>query len=294
MFIPTFSICNLMGADRCITEIIVTRISDFMAAHGKIVFPHRHDFYQIVLFTSTGGSHSIDFERYEIVPNQVYYMAPGQIHTWEFEPDTEGYIINFTDALFTSVCHNPHFIREFPLFSSLIGVQLNQLSPAFSTEMKGYFEQMLHEFRNGGEYHKDILRGVLLVILVKLSREAPTVLKEGASRHNILLVQQFEQYIEANFKQKRLPREYAEMLFITPNHLNALTNAIIGKSAGEIIRDRVLLEAKRMLVNSDLMIAQIADVLHFEDNAYFARFFKKYTGVTPENFRKNNPKVSVS
>ena len=76
------------------------------------------------------------------------------------------------------------------------------------------------------------------------------------------------------------------MLFMTPNHLNALSNAVLGKPAGELIRDRVMLEAKRLLVNSDYTITQIADLLHFEDNAYFTRFFKKYTGLSPENFRQ--------
>jgi AraC-like DNA-binding protein len=59
----------------------------------------------------------------------------------------------------------------------------------------------------------------------------------------------------------------------------------MGASAGDLIRERVLLEAKRLLANSDLMISQIAETLNFEDNAYFTRFFKKYLGTTPEGFR---------
>lgn len=65
------------------------------------------------------------------------------------------------------------------------------------------------------------------------------------------------------------------MMFVTPNHLNALADNVMGKSAGELIRDRILLEAKRLFpANSDLMIGQIAETLHFEDNAYFTRFLK--------------------
>ncbi len=131
----------------------------------------------------------------------------------------------------------------------------------------------------------DILRGMLIIILVRLSRVAPDSFREGASKHNLVLMRQFEKLIEANFREKRLPREYAEMMFVTPNHLNALTNNVMGKSAGELIRERILLEAKRLLANSDLMIGQIAETLHFEDNAYFTRFFKKYLGATPEGFR---------
>jgi AraC-like DNA-binding protein len=78
------------------------------------------------------------------------------------------------------------------------------------------------------------------------------------------------------------------MLYVTPNHLNVLSRDMLGRSAGEIIRDRVLLEAKRLLTNAAMTSAQIADELNFQDNSYFNRFFKKYEGVTPEEFRRSH------
>ncbi|PTS97440.1 AraC family transcriptional regulator, partial [Pedobacter sp. HMWF019] len=75
---------------------------------------------------------------------------------------------------------------------------------------------------------------------------------------------------------------------ITPNHLNALCNDLLGKSAGEIIRERVILEAKRLLINLDLSVAEIAERLNFSDQSYFIKFFKKYEEITPEKFRKHN------
>lgn len=282
---PTYSICNLLGADRCMTEIVVTGLRDFVDSHRDIQFPHRHNFYQIVLFTRGGGWHSIDFRRYELRPHQVYYMAPGQIHTWEFEPDTDGYLVNFNESFFTSICHNPHFVRDFPLFNTITGNSVNTLTASCCSEVEQTFASMLQEFEKGGEYVMDILRGMLIIILVKLSREMSEPFREGATKHNLVQMRQFEKLIEQHFREKRLPKEYAELMFITPSHLNALTNGVVGKSAGELIRERILLEAKRLLTNSDLMISQIAEELHFEDNAYFTRFFKKYLGVTPEGFR---------
>jgi AraC family transcriptional regulator, transcriptional activator of pobA len=83
----------------------------------------------------------------------------------------------------------------------------------------------------------------------------------------------------------KLPREYAELLHITPNHLNAICNEILGKPAGEVIRDRIVLEAKRLMINQELSIAQIGYKLNFSDNSYFSKFFKKYAGMTAEDFR---------
>ncbi len=283
--IPTYSICNLLGADQCFTEFIVTRISDFLRTHPDLYFPHRHTFYQIVLFTKGGGTHSIDFQQFSVEPQQVYAMAPGQIHTWEFAPDTEGYIVNFNESFFTAICHDPHFVEGFPLFNAVSGLPVNLLDATCCGEVQALMERMLEESEQNWEYKAEILRALLLQLIVVLSRRLPRLAHPQVSRHQLHVLRQFERLIEVHFRKKRLPREYAEMLHITPNHLNALVSAALGKSAGELIRERVLLEAKRLLVNSDWGISQIASDLNFEDNAYFARFFKKYTGVSPETFR---------
>ncbi|WP_291060157.1 MULTISPECIES: helix-turn-helix domain-containing protein [unclassified Empedobacter] len=76
------------------------------------------------------------------------------------------------------------------------------------------------------------------------------------------------------------------MLYITPNHLNALCKDVLATSAGELIRSRIVLEAKRLLVNKEISVTEIAYLLNFQDASYFVKFFKKYTEFTPEQFRK--------
>ena len=285
--IPTYSICNLLGSDQCFTEFLITRISDFMRAHDNLYFPHRHTFFQIVLFTEGGGAHSIDFQKFQVVPHQIYAMGPGQIHTWEFGPGTDGYIVNFNESFFTAICHNPNFVSEFPLFNAVSGKPVNILEAECCGEVHALMERMLNEFRADHYFKQEMLRGMLLQLIVMLSRQLPRLVQTAITRNQLTTLRSFERLIEEHFREKRLPRDYAELLFITPNHLNALVNAAIGKPAGELIRDRVLLEAKRLLANSDLNISQIAAALNFEDNAYFTRFFKKYTGVSPEIFRQD-------
>lgn len=284
--IPTYSICNLLGADQCVTEFLITRISDFMRANPNIQFPHRHAFYQIVLFAEGEGTHSIDFQQFQVKPHQMYAMGPGQIHTWDFGPGTEGYIVNFNESFFTAICHNPNFVQEFPLFNSVSSSPAVLLESECCGEVHALMEKMLLEFQEDRTFKQDILRGMLMQLLVLLSRQLRLETVPGITRHQRVVLRNFERLIEEHYREKRLPRDYAEMLYITPNHLNALVNSVIGKPAGELIRDRVVLEAKRLLVNSDYTISQIADILNFEDNAYFTRFFKKYTGLAPEVFRQ--------
>ena len=284
--IPTFSICNLLGADQCATEFLISRISDFREKHRELGLPHRHDFFQIALFTAGGGEHLIDFEQFPVVPNEGYALGPGQVHSWNFEPETEGFVLNFNESFFTAICHNSNFVREFPLFNSLSDSPAKVLEAECCGDVHNLLEKMLKEFRSDSDFKQEMLRGMLLQLLVMLSRQLPLQPQPGVTSHQLSVLRNFEQLIEQNFLEKRLPRDYASLLFITPNHLNAIVNAVAGKPAGELIRDRVVLEAKRLLVNSDHNISEVAARLNFEDNAYFTRFFKKYTGMAPEAFRQ--------
>lgn len=83
------------------------------------------------------------------------------------------------------------------------------------------------------------------------------------------------------------PKFYADHLSVTPNYLNTLCKKVTGKTVGKIIRNRIILEAKRLLVNSEYTISQIAYDLYFEDNSYFTKFFKANTGLSPIEFRKS-------
>jgi len=111
-------------------------------------------------------------------------------------------------------------------------------------------------------------------------------IKKSVPQQKQVLLQNFRRLIDQHYLSIKLPREYADLLYVTPNHLNALCQDLLGKTAGEVIRDRILLEAKRLLTNADMTVSQIAYDLNFQDNSYFNRFFKKYVGVTPDEFRK--------
>lgn len=272
------------------TEFVITTIRDFLEGCPQMEFPHRHKFYQIVLFTEGSGTHSIDFENFTVVPHQAYAMGPGQVHSWDFGPDTDGFIINFNDSFFAAFCQDPNFVEEFPLFNSLSESPAKILEAECCGDIHSLMERMWKEYQKEQEFKQEMLRGMLLQLLAMLSRQMPKTPQPGISSHQRIVLRKFEHLIEKHFREKRLPRDYAELLFITPNHLNALVNSVVGKPAGELIRDRVVLEAKRMLVNSDANISEIANALNFEDNAYFTRFFKKYNGLAPELFRQRYAK----
>ena len=123
-------------------------------------------------------------------------------------------------------------------------------------------------------------------MFIQVNRYITKESRKHQNNFNSLLLRNFQKLIDQHFKEKKLTKDYASMLYVTPNHLNALSKDVTGRPAGELIRDRILLEAKRLLVNAEMNVSQIADELDFDDNSYFSKFFKKYVGVTPDVFRK--------
>src|SRR6202000_1067335 len=132
----------------------------------------------------------------------------------------------------------------------------------------------------------DLIRFLMLQLFIVIGRLSATANSKGPASYNQILLKNFQKLIEDNYLSLKLPKDYADLLYITPNHLNAICKDLLGMQAGEVIRNRTLLEAKRLLTNLQLNINEIAFRLNFNDNSYFTKFFKKLEGITPEEFRK--------
>lgn len=285
--IPTYGICNLLDNAASLQDVVVYDMPDFLRSHQDIIFPHRHSFYQVLYVESGAGKHIIDFETYPVKGDTLYCMAPGQVHTWLFESSIKGCLINFNETFFSSFLLNSRYLSDFPFFSGNSKYGVYHLASDVREAVMPYFEILLKEQGENSLYKNDVMRMTLLQLFLYISRRFALQFKPDSNATNYNIFRNFEKLVEQNYLRLKLPKDYAELLFITPNHLNALCKQVAGKSAGEMIRDRVLLEAKRNLVNCNESISQIAYKLNFEDNSYFTKFFKKYAVVTPEEFRKN-------
>lgn len=261
-------------------DITVERLGEYVLRNHDLVFPHKHNFYQFVLFTSSSGKHSIDFQHFAVAPWQCYSMTPAQIHTWEFDQNTDGYIINFDLQTLQAMMGHHDSFHQFSFFSGQVDQGVFTLSKRIRDSVRLVCEHMLYQSTN-----VDFCKVSLIYLFNLIQTERPASTPSNEVSHNARLLSNFLSLIESNYKTMRLPKEFAALLYITPNYLNALCNEKLGASAGELIRRRVLLEAKRLLATRNFTVSEIAYALNFNDNSYFSKFFKKIEGMTPEEFR---------
>jgi AraC family transcriptional activator of pobA len=282
--IPLYDICSLSDINQ--DDILISRFAPYLETHKNLSATHRHSFYHLVLFTAGSGMHTIDFESFDVKPGQIYFMVPGQVHSWGFDGPTDGYIINFSASYIQSFLLQHGYLDSFSFFSGNPADAVVNLPDETYTAIKLLFEAILTEVAQPAVSANDMIRLLMLQLFIRVNRLSSNPVSNGNLSYNQTLLKSFKNLIEHHYTDIKLPKDYAAMLYITPNHLNALCRDMMGISAGELIRNRVLLEAKRMLTNPKLSINEISLKLNFSDNSYFTKFFKKLEETTPEEFRK--------
>jgi AraC-like DNA-binding protein len=287
--IPVYTISNLAARSPDPSDFMIESLEPYLGRHSPNLHQaHRHTFYHLVCFTAGKGSHSIDFTQFPVEAGQIYFMTPGQVHSWNFVGVPRGYVVNFSEGFLRSFLLDANYLDRFPFFSGNAADSVVRLAPAVRDRVVGLLEEMAGQYRSPVD--ADLLRAQLvqLFLLVQSGLTVHKTALPAAATQKQQVLGSFRKLLDQHYKTMRLPSEYAAMLYVTPNHLNVLSRDMLGRSAGEVIRDRVLLEAKRLLTNAGMTATEIAYELNFADNSYFNRFFKKYEGVTPEEFRRKH------
>ncbi|WP_229722736.1 helix-turn-helix domain-containing protein [Xylophilus rhododendri] len=249
-------------------------------------FPHRHDYYHLLWMSEAAGTHLLDFERYPARANSVFFVSPGQLHAWESAIRPCGFVINFSADFFVQMFPRADDIAQLPFFHIASTAPVLHLSQAQHDELRPLLLEMEREFQSDAEARMDIVRAYLLVLLTRLRRIHPRRSGEGATPLNHSLTQRFTLLIDQHYLEFARLGDYTSRLHTTERQLNEAVKRTLGKTAGQLIQERLVLEAKRLLGNTAMSVAEIAFQLGFEDQAYFSRFFKKQAGVTPGEFKK--------
>lgn len=238
----------------------------------EVSFSHRHLFYAVYWIHEGGGTHIIDFKEYDIKPDRLFFIYPKQVH----------FLHKVAHLRYSALQFTEDFIM--PLFSMeqrYIDV-FKDINKEEKERITLLFKQLYVESQSGLPNATAIIQSEINTLLLELERIGGTDMAFPIASE---LLQKYKRLINSNFTKERQVQSYASQLGISPNYLNVLVKKYFGKSALEMINDRVVLEVKRLLSHTDYDISEIAYILGFNELSYFSRFFKRNTGMTPIEFR---------
>ncbi len=241
--------------------------------------PHRHAYHELIWVREGRGRHLIDGDLVEFGPHTLTLIAKGQIHQFQRAENVRGVVVRFEDDWLSSS-------RRW-LFS---GQSCTALS--VPDEDAARFDALLDLLRvevarPTGPESAELRRHLLAAVLLWAQRWREGQLEEGgASRTDLQLYQQFDELLDRDFATNHDAGHYAAELGMTTGTLSRLLTRLTGVSTKQLILDRVILEAVRLLRFSDLSIKEIAAQLGYNDQFAFSKAFKRQRGEAPADFRR--------
>ncbi|MER7514881.1 AraC family transcriptional regulator [Streptomyces sp. NPDC126499] len=270
---------------------------DTIGPMSRADFPHRHTFYEIVHVTRGSGTHVVDLARWELRPPHLGLILPGQLHHWEDVRELDGSVVLFT----------PEFLVDHPGDQELlrrIGERpWLRLDPAAHARTARLIAELAEEYRHGDTGFATVLRSLLHVLLVRTARlggpAGPAAGQEPPPGRYAAVAEAFTRLLARTAADgaaggPRSVRECAERIGVTPGYLTEAVRAALGRTPGSLLREARTREAQRLLARTELSVRQVAVRTGFDDPAYFCRFFRRETGMSPGDFRKHHDRRAPS
>ncbi|WP_196890438.1 helix-turn-helix domain-containing protein [Aureivirga marina] len=244
---------------------------------------HRHDFFFLLILEKAKGLHKIDFVDFSVASNTIFFIRPGQVHELLLEPKTKGFLLSFSSNFYVP----KNYSKE--VFQHIIQQNSYVLTKEQMENLLSVSKNIYEEFTKKEEGYLEVIKANLDVFYIQLKRftqKTDSIEKQNNSYEQLLL-EKFLLLLENQIFTKKQVNEYAEILNITAYKLNSITKKLLGKTSSQLIKEQIVLEAKRLLLATSNQVNEIAFQLGYDDPAYFIRFFKKQTEFTPKIFREN-------
>lgn len=283
--IKTYSFAENAGDN---TMFALKRVEDlYLKSNGESDSPHRHDYYTILFFEKGNGIHVVDFMKYKIEDNSIYFILPGQMHQVILTAEPKGWVMTFTEDFLISNSIPDKLINDIYLFNDY------GQSPPLSIndkQMPVYLNivSQMELFTSTLEsYTLDAIGSLVKIFLIQSNNHCSLIKTNNpqlieTSNH---LLRSFKQLLNKHYASHHMVSDYAGMLSVTADYLNKTVKNITGKSAKDHIQSKLITEAKRSLLFSNLSNKELSYELGFDESAHFNNFFKKITGQTPSEFR---------
>jgi AraC family transcriptional regulator, transcriptional activator of pobA len=283
--IPVYPLSDYSGGMTLTSEIFVGTFEESIQQRPNRLTIHRHNYFEL-FFLEGKGEHFNDFEVYKIETPTIVCVSPGQVHFWKNKESLRGPMICFTQEFAEKYASADYSLLQHRFWFPAGNPPVIPVSKEQARDIAMLLDEIQREFKAGAEGSDRIVRLLLQLILLKMNRLYLAGNVTQGSRREAELVRNFLVKLEHNLGVASSVSSYAALLSVSPETLSETVKKETGKTPGTLIRERVLLEAKRLLLHTSLNVSEIAYQLLFKDPSYFNRFFRRSTGNTPAEFRK--------
>ncbi|MBS1661837.1 MAG: helix-turn-helix domain-containing protein [Bacteroidetes bacterium] len=246
---------------------------------------HKHAFYEIIWTEKGMSRQTIDYKEYEVRPGSLFFISPNQVHRFEEWKPLAGGSILFTEELFLLGLYNKDKLFELSFLDNFYTNPCLQLGRKDFADVKKTIDIISGEYKRK-DRSVAIVQSLLHVLLAQVQRCIDNNEDREYSKKYLVLYKRLRELLEENFSRNEPVSFYAERLNITQHHLNLVVKSVTGKTAGQVIRERSMLEAKRLLTFSDYTVTEIASELGYFDSSYFSKLFRQETGQAANAFKK--------
>jgi AraC-like DNA-binding protein len=251
---------------------------------SAIDYAHRDDYYIFIFLEKGTAKLTVDFEEQEITENTVLRILPGQVHAPLAGNDYMnvcGWFL-MADSMLVSDEYKDVFEK-----SSFVKGRI-KLTDIEASDLKQCISIIGRRLDSGqqpvGQNIVHTLLSSYIGMIAEIYRRGFPV---SANNRPATITSQFKSLLSANYQTLKRPSEYASRLNISPAYLNEAVKKTAGLSAGDCIRNEIVLQAKRLLFYTNLSVKEIAYSLGYDDYAYFTRLFTKSAGLSPTQFKAN-------
>lgn len=261
----------------------------FEQAEGETDVPHRHDYYTVLLVEKAKGAHLVDYHRYPLADGQVHFVSPGQVHQVHTPEKPSGWVITFSRTFLAESNIPETFISNINLFREFGDSPPLELDEADLKKLTRTLSEMEKVLSLNLQYRNRALGSLLQLFLIYCSNSCSLNTRQlDEENTGVCLLRDFKSLVDRRFSEWHKVSEYAAEIPISAKHLSYTVKSLTGKTAKELIQDRLLLEAKRLLLHTDLSIKEVAYRLGFHEPLHFSGFFKNLSGQSPTTFRNSS------
>ncbi|MFX0557820.1 helix-turn-helix domain-containing protein [Maribacter sp. CXY002] len=264
----------------------INKLEDISDKSKFQVLPHRKTFHDFFYLSKGKSIRSKGLDSYEITAPSIFILPAYQITEHKMiSEDAEGFYCHFDEHIFNNLPNK--YLSEHYSFFQFQSSPVIPLNPESQKNIAALLERLFYLYRKTETYNESLVSLYLLTLFEELKSDIPSAPNKGKNSY-FLITKKFKQALTEHIYDHQQIADYADMLNVTPNYLNKCVKTATDKTAQELLKEMLILEAKTLIKHSNLNVSEIAVKLCNQTPSNFARFFRKQTGMTPKQYSQKN------